>query len=306
MFVRPRRGLVKAAVLATATIGLAASAHAQLQNAPVDLEIFRPAMDSKGFITDQLVGGAGAVGLVVRPRHLVRAPPVAAAGQPDVWYARAAQQLRRRHAGPPVAAGRRRLHQAAAPGRRARRHRPDGRRLRAQPAHRYGHESHQLDDREWTFANQGLGDIQIHPKFRFLNATRRGPRLRGHAVGHPRHRRQELVPRRGEDDLPADGGPGHRARLPGRFRAAINAGMRIRGSPSRFVNNTTSFRPPPPVFWRTSTSPPPVHRGEERGHRRLGLSYGIVPQKFDIVAELYGNYGLDSYSIDATGAAHER
>src|SRR5687768_18256851 len=51
MFVRPRRGLVKAAVLATVTIGLVTSAHAQLQNAPVDLEIFRPAMDSKGFIT---------------------------------------------------------------------------------------------------------------------------------------------------------------------------------------------------------------------------------------------------------------
>ena len=82
MFVRPRRGLVKAAVLATATIGLATSAHAQLQNAPVDLEIFRPAMDSKGFVTDQFVGGARAVGLFVRPRHVVRAPAVAAAGQP--------------------------------------------------------------------------------------------------------------------------------------------------------------------------------------------------------------------------------
>ena len=38
-------------VLATATIGLVPQARAQLQNAPVDLEIFRPAMDSKGFVT---------------------------------------------------------------------------------------------------------------------------------------------------------------------------------------------------------------------------------------------------------------
>ena len=40
-----------AGVLAAATIGLVPQAHAQLQNAPVDLEIFRPAMDSKGFVT---------------------------------------------------------------------------------------------------------------------------------------------------------------------------------------------------------------------------------------------------------------
>ena len=40
-----------AGVLAAATIGLVPRASAQLQNAPVDLEIFRPAMDSKGFVT---------------------------------------------------------------------------------------------------------------------------------------------------------------------------------------------------------------------------------------------------------------
>ena len=34
----------------------------------------------------------------------------------------------------------------------------------------------------------------------------------------------------------------------------------------------------------------------------IGLSYGIVPQKFDVVGELYGNYGLDSNVIDANGA----
>src|SRR6478735_5845103 len=50
MIARPRRGLVQAAVLAAVT-GLAASANAQLHNAAVDLEIFRPAMDSKGFVT---------------------------------------------------------------------------------------------------------------------------------------------------------------------------------------------------------------------------------------------------------------
>jgi len=52
MFVRPRRGLVGAVVVAAATALAAATAQAQqLTNAPVDLELFRPAMDSKGFIT---------------------------------------------------------------------------------------------------------------------------------------------------------------------------------------------------------------------------------------------------------------
>jgi hypothetical protein len=40
-----------AGVLAAATIGLVPQARAQLQNAPVDLELFHPAMDSKGFVT---------------------------------------------------------------------------------------------------------------------------------------------------------------------------------------------------------------------------------------------------------------
>src|SRR5262249_17348067 len=45
---------------------------------------------------------------------------------------------------------------------------------RSTPTHRARARGEPIDDREWTFANQGLGDIQIHPKLRFLNATRRG------------------------------------------------------------------------------------------------------------------------------------
>src|SRR5262245_8394600 len=51
MLVRRSPGWVGAAALAVA-VTFAATAQAQsLTNAPVDLEIFRPAMDSKGFIT---------------------------------------------------------------------------------------------------------------------------------------------------------------------------------------------------------------------------------------------------------------
>ena len=51
----PTPSLVKAAVtfasLAAATALFVPAAHAQLQNAPIDVEIFRPAIDSKGFVT---------------------------------------------------------------------------------------------------------------------------------------------------------------------------------------------------------------------------------------------------------------
>src|ERR1022692_3621234 len=51
MLVRPSRRLIQAAVLAVVATGFLATAHAQLQNARGDLEMFRPAMDSKGVIT---------------------------------------------------------------------------------------------------------------------------------------------------------------------------------------------------------------------------------------------------------------
>ena len=59
MIVRPRRGLLQAAVITAAVAGFVSSAHAQIQNAPVDLEIFRPAMDSKGFFT---INSSGVLG----------------------------------------------------------------------------------------------------------------------------------------------------------------------------------------------------------------------------------------------------
>ena len=45
------KAAVTVAVMAAATATFVPTARAQLQNAPVDLEIFRPAMDSKGFVT---------------------------------------------------------------------------------------------------------------------------------------------------------------------------------------------------------------------------------------------------------------
>src|SRR4030095_15661600 len=90
----------------------------------------------------------------------------------------------------------------------------------------------------------------------------------------------------------------------GRFRAAVNAGMRIRGSSSTYVNNAMSFATPPQFRMQDITTGGSIEvKNEVIGG--IGLSYGVVPQKFDLVAELYGNYGLDSHRTEYAGATRE-
>jgi outer membrane protein OmpA-like peptidoglycan-associated protein len=90
----------------------------------------------------------------------------------------------------------------------------------------------------------------------------------------------------------------------GRFRAAVNAGMRIRGSSSTYVNNAMSFATPPQFRMQDITTGGSIEiKNEVIGG--IGLSYGVVPQKFDLVAELYGNYGLDSHRTENATATRE-
>src|SRR5262249_7101118 len=81
-------------------------------------------------------------------------------------------------------------------------------------------------------------------------------------------------------------------------RAAINAGMRIRSHQSQFVDNDASF---PRTYMNM---PSETNAGIQVGNEfigGLGLSYGIVPQKFDVVAEVYGALGSNSNKIDPAG-----
>jgi OmpA-OmpF porin, OOP family len=299
MFVRPRRGLLKATVLATVTIGFVASAHAQLQNAPVDLEIFRPAMDSKGFVTINSSSVLGqwdlSFGLVTsyarRPLQLTGNQQFGTPAQTNTFAVEtmvrpslqaAVGFTNLPHLGIELGIV---IPMGVVSG-------------RSNPTDPGMNPTNNLDDREWTFANQGIGDIQIHPKFRFLNATRRGL---GFAVIP-----SVIV---GTGDQNSFLGEGKTIFQPtavldtelgylGRFRAAVNAGMRIRPSESVYINNAMSFPAnAQPVFQGASivTGTGIAVKNEVIGG--IALSYGIVPQKFDIVAELYGNYGLASYTI---------
>jgi OOP family OmpA-OmpF porin len=290
--VRPP-SLAAVGLLTAAILGLASPARAQLQNAPVDLEIFRPAMDSKGFVTVNSSAVLGqfdiSFGLVTsyarRPLRFTGAGMFGTPAQQNTFsvdtQVRPSLQaavgfLSLPHLGAELGVI---VPMGIVAGRSDPSDPPAGT---------------NINGRDWTFANQGLGDIQIHPKLRFLNATRRGL---GFAV------MPSVI--LGTGDKNSFLGEGKTMFQPmaildtelgylGRFRAAANGGLRIRGSSSTYVNNQMSFTTPP-VFQGM-----PISTGGSIDVKNevlfgLGLSYGIVPQKFDLIAELYGNYGLDSH-----------
>jgi outer membrane protein OmpA-like peptidoglycan-associated protein len=298
MSVRPCRGLVQAALIAAAAAGfgsfeLSARAQQSLTNAPIDLQMFRPAMDSKGFITlnssETLGQGDLSFGLVttyarrpltfsgtMTPQNVFRIDNIIT---PSLQAAVGLFKLG--HIGLELGAV---LPMSVMSG-------------HGDPTDP-GMGGGPNAATEFTFTKQGLGDIQIHPKLRLLNATRGGL---GFAV----------IPSiiLGTGDKNAFMGEGQFIFQPtavidteagylGRFRAAINAGMRIRGHKSQFIDDMASY---PRTYLGASTN---TNQGLQVGNEvigGLGLSFGIVPQKFDIVGEVYGAFGLDSHTI-ANGA----
>ena len=296
MIVRPRRGLIQAAVIAAAVAGFAATAHAQIQNAPVDLEIFRPAMDSKGFFTINSSGVLGegdlSFGLVtayarnplVLNGGMVGGQPTKFAVQnlitPSLQAAVGFTHLP--HLGfelgliLPMAI----ISGASTPS-----------------------DQTAMGTKDWTFTAQGLGDLQVHPKIRLMNATRNGLGL-------------ALIPSiiLPTGDKNSFMGEGQVIFQPtavidteigylGRFRAAINGGVRIRTKhDSVFTDNMNAFTTAmqPTFMGAPITTGAGISIGNE-AIGGLGLSYGIIPQKFDVGAEIYGNYGFNSNNLLAAG-----
>jgi outer membrane protein OmpA-like peptidoglycan-associated protein len=312
MTVRARRGLVQAAVFA-ATAGFVATAQAQLQNAPVDLEIFRPAMDSKGFITINSSAVLGqydfSFGLVTsyarRPLSLTGNGTFTGPDQPGVALHNSFTVDNLVRPSLQAAMGFTKLpHLGIEVGIIVPMGVVAG---RSNPSDQ-GMGATSLDNHDWTYTKQGLGDIQLHPKIRLMNATRNGL---GFAV----------IPSviLGTGDKNSFLGEGQTIFQPtavldtelgylGRFRAAINGGMRIRSHNARFVDNAMAFDSnAQPVFHQNGMAPPvdiTTGAGIELHNEFIGgvgLSYGIVPQKFDIVGEVYGNYGANSLKINPDG-----
>jgi outer membrane protein OmpA-like peptidoglycan-associated protein len=296
-----RGAIVVAIVSAALGLPFASPAQAQLHNAPIDLQIFRPAMDSKGFITLNSSGVLGlgdfSFGLVTtwaaKPLVLNGTQPFGGKNNrfavndvitPSLQGAVGLTKLS--HFGlelgviVPMAV-------------------LDGRGDPTDP----GPSATNIDDKVYTFTQQGLGDISLHPKIRLLNATRTGL---GIAVIP-----SVILP---TGDKNAFLGEGQTIFAPsvvvdtefgylGRFRAGINAGIKIRGKASNFVDDVNSF-PRAYMGANSNTGMGISVKNEYTGG--VALSYGIVPQKFDVVAELYGLMGPNSFKIVGGAVTNEK
>jgi OOP family OmpA-OmpF porin len=146
------------------------------------------------------------------------------------------------------------------------------------------------DDKNYSFEGQGLGNIDTQLKWRVLN-TSHSP------VGLALIAGVELPTTSADESwLGADTTTPHLRvaldRRQGSFGMALNLGMRLPLSESEFVDDT------PPVIDGIS--------GPMTGERiasgisfpfGVGISYELVPQQFDLVGEVFGQYApnADNY-----------
>jgi len=151
---------------------------------------------------------------------------------------------------------------------------------------------------------QGIGDLVIHPKIRLINPSRKkiGVSLLPSMV-LPTGDKNHFM---GEGQFifqPSAVVDANWGRF-GVLRTAINVGARIRTKgASTFVDNDASFlRPltvPPP------TVNPNTGKGIKVGNEilaGLGVAWGLVPFRFDLVGEVYAFEGLNSKAIAADGS----
>jgi outer membrane protein OmpA-like peptidoglycan-associated protein len=171
------------------------------------------------------------------------------------------------------------------------------------------------DDTHYQMNFQGLGDLALVPKLRILNPSRTalgiaiipglilptGDKAKFLGEGQTIFQPQAIVEMNWG-----------RA---GVFRTALNLGMRIRtGGTSQFVDNQANYNRP--VRTLSNANPPLPQDGTSAGGENtnmgisvgneilagLGASWGVVPFVFDLVGEVYTFTGLDSKKINADGS----
>ncbi|HJZ84977.1 MAG TPA: transporter, partial [Polyangia bacterium] len=269
-----------AVVVGAAVIAWAPAARAQTGAEPIDLQIFRPAVDSKGYITlnaSQILGHLDlSFGLVTSwGRNVLRLGDdssnmtnhfvVQNILTPQLQFAFGLFKVFELGVGLPltVTGG------------------------QGYPAYTNPNPNLNFD---YGFGEQGVGDLQIHPKIRILNTSRYPVGLGVVAsmilptgdsnkfLGENQFIFQPTVIIDKEFGI---------AR---RFRAALNVGARIRPETRRFIDTGAVPTPPDMMI--------PMRAGTglvvESGTEALvggGLSYAVVPQKFDILGEVFGAIG---------------
>ena len=129
----------------------------------------------------------------------------------------------------------------------------------------------------FSFDGQGLGDVGLHLKLRLLS-TSKGPRIGLAIIG------SAYLPTASEDDRWLGEGKvtpqvmgvvDKEMGADSQFRIALTGGIRIRSGDHIFTDSAT---PPTPATGETVEAKSTVPLG-------AALSYGIVPQKFDVMLE---------------------
>ena len=299
--------------LTTALLGVAWPAQAQLTTGPIDLQLFRPAADSKGYFT---LNGAqilapldfsfGLVSTIAwQPLRLSRVvTPYSQSSSKTENSAVTVNNLitttlqgavgliQGDHLGLQIGLV---LPIVVLTG--------DG-----TPADTKGSlvvnnlELHQMD-------SQGIGDLVVHPKIRLVNPSRKkiGVSLMPSFV-LPTGDKKHFM---GEGQFifqPSAVVDANWGRY-GVLRTAINVGARIRTKgASTFVDNDTSFLRPSTNLnpdGTTQTANPNTGKGIKVGNEilaGLGVAWGLVPFRFDLVGEVYGFAGLNSKKIAPDGS----
>jgi OOP family OmpA-OmpF porin len=162
------------------------------------------------------------------------------------------------------------------------------------------------DDRRFKIEGQGLGNVALHLKTRFLKTTR-GPKIGLGVVG------SVYLPTASENDkfLGEDkvtpqvmGILEKELGAERRFRIALNAGVRIRTGSTSFQDTGVDPLGPPP---QPQTSPATMESFDTGGTEvpmGVALAYAVTPQKFDVVGEVFGAVPLagDNYfPLEAIG-----
>ena len=164
--------------------------------------------------------------------------------------------------------------------------------------------AHQMD-------SQGIGDLVIHPKIRLINPSRKkiGVSLLPSMV-LPTGDKNHFM---GEGQFifqPSAVVDANWGRY-GVLRTAVNVGARIRTKgASTFVDDPNHFDRPITTNWNAATNSgttvqPNTGQGIKVGNEilaGLGVAWGVVPFRFDLVGEVYGFEGLDSKTIAPDGS----
>ncbi|HUH06151.1 MAG TPA: OmpA family protein [Kofleriaceae bacterium] len=155
------------------------------------------------------------------------------------------------------------------------------------------------DDENFSFEGQGVGDIGLHLKTRFLN-TSKGPRLGVGVVASvylPTASESEKWLGEGAVTPQIMGIIDKEFGSESQLKLAVNGGFRLRTGDSTFTDNDMMGTPMPPVTNRTIKAGPTIPFG-------VGIAYAIAPQKFDIVGEIFGEMplgGENFFPLEAIG-----